>query len=384
MMWVLVALLMASCQGAPKEYYEIEGRIKGADEGVRLVLFRVQGDAGEQIASDTMRDGRFSFRITPEGEGREQLNLLCLGSNSPMMELNLWARRGDRIKVRGEGNLQYTWRVKGPAPEIASSQAFTQAARDLWIALQEVMVEENHLRERASAPDTDLEALQRAYDSLGRLQMELMPRIMEREIELMRQRKVDDVWMLHLDQIATLCLYDEAFPHRKGAEELFEALPESMKQSEAGRALSVKLYPPKHVECGKEMIDGELFDLEGNPHTLSELRGEYILLDFWSFGCGPCIMALPEMAEIAETYKGRLQLVSISTDTEAQWRRASKTHPMTWHNWSDGKGESGLYAAYYQGGIPNFTLISPEGIILEQWMGYGSGALKQKVAPYMK
>ncbi len=57
---------------------------------------------------------------------------------------------------------------------------------------------------------------------------------------------------------------------------------------------------------------------------------------------------------------------------------------MSWHNWSDGMGEKGLYAAYYQGGIPNYTLISPEGIILEQWMGYGSGSLKQKVAPYMK
>lgn len=381
---VVVTLLMAACQGTPKGYYEIEGRIKGADEGMRLVLFRTAaGRVGEQIASDTLHDGRFSFRITPISEGKEHLNLLCLSPNSPMMGLNFWASAGDRVKVRGEGNLQYTWRVKGPALEIASQQAFTKAARDLWIRLQEVMVEENHLRASASASEADPAALQRAYDSLGDLQWELTTQIMGREVELMKRRKVDDVWMQHLSQVADFCLYDETFPHREAAEELFEALSEERKVSEAGKKIATKLFPPKHVEAGEELIDGELYDLEGNPHTLGELRGAYILLDFWSLGCGPCIMALPEMGEIAESYKGRLQVVSITTDPDEQWRKGSEAHRMTWHNWSDGKGESGLYAAYYQGGIPNYTLISPEGIILEQWMGYGPGSLKQKVAPYM-
>jgi len=30
-------------------------------------------------------------------------------------------------------------------------------------------------------------------------------------------------------------------------------------------------------------------------------------------------------------------------------------------------------------GIPNYVLISPEGIIVDKWAGYGTGLLKQKV-----
>ena len=132
------------------------------------------------------------------------------------------------------------------------------------------------------------------------------------------------------------------------------------------------------------MIDGEFYDLEGNRHTLAELGGYYILLDLWSHGCGPCIMALPEMGEIAEKYKDRLRVVSITTDTDNAWRTASEKYPMSWHNWSDGKQETGIYAHYDQGGIPNYTLISPEGTIIDRWMGYGQGLLLQKVAEHLK
>ena len=144
------------------------------------------------------------------------------------------------------------------------------------------------------------------------------------------------------------------------------------------------LFPPQQVEVGKEMADAELLDLEGNSHSLAELKGKYILIDFWSSGCGPCIMAIPEMGELASTYKDKLNIVSISTDNKKTWERASKEHSMTWNNWNDLKGNAGLYARYDQGGIPNYTLISPEGIVLEQWMGYGEGSLKKKIGEYLK
>ena len=72
------------------------------------------------------------------------------------------------------------------------------------------------------------------------------------------------------------------------------------------------------------MADTDLYDLEGNLHHLTELKGKYILLDFWSSGCGPCIMSIPEMGEVQEKYKDRLAIVSLSSDTEKIWKAASK------------------------------------------------------------
>lgn len=52
---------------------------------------------------------------------------------------------------------------------------------------------------------------------------------------------------------------------------------------------------------------------------MSELKGRYILLDFWSVACGPCRMAEPELKEIAEIYADQLALVGICTDDKERW-----------------------------------------------------------------
>ena len=131
------------------------------------------------------------------------------------------------------------------------------------------------------------------------------------------------------------------------------------------------------------MADTELFDLDGKIHHLTDFNGKYILLDFWSSGCGPCIMALPEMKEIQEQYKERLTIISLSSDTKSRWKAASAKHEMTWQNLNDLKQTAGLYAKYGVRGIPNYVLISPEGKIMKIWSGYGKGSLKLKMRRYL-
>ena len=74
-----------------------------------------------------------------------------------------------------------------------------------------------------------------------------------------------------------------------------------------------------------------MYDLEGKVHRLAEFRGKYILLDFWSRGCGPCIMSQPELKEISEMYKDSLEVISLSIENRKGWEEASKSHAMTWN-----------------------------------------------------
>jgi len=127
------------------------------------------------------------------------------------------------------------------------------------------------------------------------------------------------------------------------------------------------------------MADADLFDLEGKVHHLADYKGKYMLVDIWSSGCGPCIMALPEMKEISEKYKDKLTIISLSCDTKKTWERASKEHDMTWENLNDLQGMNGLYAKYGVRGIPSYIFISPEGKVVKKWTGYGEGSLKQKM-----
>ena len=379
-----ITLCIVACgERTPKDYYEIEGNVTNVEDGAVFTLFRIDGNAGMGIAHDTLRGGKFHFRITPES-AKEHLTILCWRDDFPSMAAHIWAEAGDEVRITGEDKLVYTWKVKGPAPENRSWQRYIGYAKELYNELQSVAIEENMLRLKGQEPDADWARLQAQYDSLGREQMRIVCNIHGLLIERMKPRKMDKVGMMHLEEMTKLCKYDPEYPHREKVVMLYNSLGEKWLNHPSAEQIRLNLYPPKEATVGEAMIDGEFYDLEGGKHTLSELGGYYILLDFWSCGCGPCIMALPEMGEIAKKYKDRLRVVSITTDTDSVWREASGRHSMSWHNWSDGKQETGIYAHYDQTGIPNYTLISPEGIIIDRWIGYGNGSLLMKIAEHLK
>lgn len=376
---LVVALSLMACgQHTPKNYYEIEGRITGVEDGAVFTLFRITGSPAPGIAHDTLRDGKFYFRVEPE-QSKEHLTVLCWQDDYPSMPVHLWAKAGDRVRIKGDDKLIYTWRVRGPEPENKSWQGYVRSAEGLYDKLQRVMLEEGQLY----LSNEDPALIQSRYDSLGRVQQDIMVDIHGHIIEHMKHQKMDAVGVIHLSEIAAMCNYLEDYPYRDAACEIFNSLDEEWLAKPEVEQIRLHLYPLEKATIGKPMFDGDMYDLSGTHHTLSELRGKYILLDFWSCGCGPCVMAMPEMGAVAEEYKDCLEVVSITTDGDERWREASANHPITWHNWSDGKQGTGIYAHYEQSGIPNYVLISPQGIVIDQWLGYGNGSLKQKLAEHL-
>ena len=131
-----VALCLVACgPDTPKDYYEIEGRVANVEDGAVFTLFRIDGNAGMGIAHDTLRGGKFHFRITPEA-AKEHLTLLCWRDDFPSMAAHIWAEAGDKVVITGKDKLVYTWKVVGPAPENRSSQRYIGYAKELYNELQ--------------------------------------------------------------------------------------------------------------------------------------------------------------------------------------------------------------------------------------------------------
>ena len=64
--------------------------------------------------------------------------------------------------------------------------------------------------------------------------------------------------------------------------------------------------------------DFKLPGLDGKPVTLADSHGKVILLNFWATWCGPCRAEIPDLIELQNKYKDRLQILGLVVDDDDQ------------------------------------------------------------------
>ena len=64
--------------------------------------------------------------------------------------------------------------------------------------------------------------------------------------------------------------------------------------------------------------DFKLPGLDGKPVTLADSKGKVILLNFWATWCGPCRAEIPDLVELQNKYKDRLQILGLIVDDDDQ------------------------------------------------------------------
>lgn len=144
------------------------------------------------------------------------------------------------------------------------------------------------------------------------------------------------------------------------------------------KALEIFAYN-QLAEKGKPYIDFEAVAINNTRFKLSSLKGKYILLNFWSAGCGPCRMENRNYSENYNKLKDKITIVSFSMDlNKSQWLKASKTDNILWTNVSDLEGSNGrIKTLYGVQAMPTSFLINKEGVIVEKFIGYDDNFLNQ-------
>lgn len=205
-------------------------------------------------------------------------------------------------------------------------------------------------------------------------------------IKSLQETPVTNEWMDKLLFLSnTVQTVKSIYPYRAQIVTLYNRLPEAKKQSQKGKEVYAILFPPK-VKIGDRMADDKLYDLNGTVHHLADYKGKYLLLDFWSSGCVPCMYAMPELKEFSEKYKDSLVIVSLylGNNEIERWKELSEEKGISWTNLNDCKGWWGMASRYGVKGIPHFVIISPEGKVLDMWAGYGPQLIKLRIRPFLE
>jgi len=133
----------------------------------------------------------------------------------------------------------------------------------------------------------------------------------------------------------------------------FKDYPE-YKQTKA--SLTKRKYP----KTGDSFAEFELQNSKGGTFTSSTINGKWILLNFWSNNCAPC---LREMDDLVKIYKSldtsKIQFISIALDDKIEtWKNSKYLKKMLWTSvWQPDNLYGYLCLQYNLTAMPFFVLF---------------------------
>jgi thiol-disulfide isomerase/thioredoxin len=148
----------------------------------------------------------------------------------------------------------------------------------------------------------------------------------------------------------------------------------------ASKAATARRAPPsrsadrRFISGDVEAPDFTLTGLDGNTYSLHDLRGHYVLLDFWATWCGPCRMEMPRLDRLQKEYAGRgLEIVGVNAgESPDRVRRFIQQNGYSYTILLDPQDQaSRLYDAEY---IPTLVVVDPNGDV----RFYDSGAYSER------
>jgi thiol-disulfide isomerase/thioredoxin len=173
-----------------------------------------------------------------------------------------------------------------------------------------------------------------------------------------------------------------AYPNLPMAKEYAE----SMSNIHAQRAEQAEREKNNPIQIGKVAPDISLPTPDGEVLSLKDLRGNYVLLDFWASWCGPCRVENPNVVKTFKKYKNKnFKVFGVSLDSSKDgWVKAIKKDDLEhegWYHVSDLQyWQSSVVATYQIQGIPFTLLLDPEGkIIAKNLRGSALGNELKKV-----
>jgi peroxiredoxin len=362
---------MSSCINENNQSFTLKGNIGNWNDPAKL-YFSYWSNGSEYIDSTLLRNGSFSFIGTIDEPAPARLILDYSGEGIGHAAqsghiLYLYLENG-AVELKSPDSLQNSVFVHSPINEahlnyldIIGGQIQDMAARMNKKMMQATPEQRN---------DTAFTA------QLNREYRQLLNERSQKQQQFVRD---------HPDSYFSVVAISESVSSKFDVDEiepLFLSINEKYRETYSGKAFAQRIEAAKTIGIGKNAPDFTQNNPDGNPVSLSDFLGKYVLLDFWASWCGPCRQENPHLVKAYAAYKDKgFEILGVSLDNKdgkEAWVNAIEKDGLTWTQVSDLNAWNNAVARFYGvRAIPQSFLIDPQGIIIAQDLR--GEALKKKL-----
>ena len=154
---------------------------------------------------------------------------------------------------------------------------------------------------------------------------------------------------------------------------LYKSMPVQIQQHPNVAEVINEIKIRESIAPGKAAPEFTLKDREGNEISLTDLRGKYVLIDFWASWCKPCRKSFPHMKELYQKYHAKgFEILGVANDTnEKMWFKALDEDNLPWLNVQEdfsGSRSGRVIKMYGFTHLPSTILIDPNSLIVSKML----------------
>ena len=368
----ILPILLGSCaQDQYPEGYTLQGTISGVRSGkARLVKHNTADRTTTTIDSAEIKEGRFTLKGKLESSEMMTLTVEPGNWSVPVFVEN------NEISISADTThaSHYDWTSYGGSKgaEIKTYTVSGSESQNEWMkyqndpALKAFDPVFSRLQEEYKAAGDDKEEANRVkeqLDSVRNLYTDLQKQWIDSFIRASPSSPAG-TYML-----SNYYMFNEDLPLQE-MESLMNLFTGKARSTVYFKNLSGAVVKRKALQPGNTAPDFTLKKPDSTSFSLSSLRGQYVLLDFWASWCVPCRKAIPHWKEVYKKYQPKgFEILSITNDSRwNDWFKAMKDENMPWLQVADEFPVKNMPARvaelYMIPYLPTYILLDKEGKII--------------------
>lgn len=344
--WTLALMAFFSCGGSESSTdgkVQVTGKIENAPEGV-VVLSQFTDSRPKVLDTlDLNSNGEFSYEVAIE--------------TPTFYELNIYGEKVVRLALFKE-DVDVKYNFSNPESLIVEGSADTKEMMKIEKLMEAYQADVNKLNEAY-------------YEAMSKNDSEAIKKIQAQAmtLESAQAERVKEMINSMGDSFASLAAIGLLNPKTdfQFIDQLVAKLNENYPGTTSILQMKQQLDEMRALSVGQPAPEIELPNPDGRIVKLSDLRGKYVLIDFWAAWCKPCRQENPNVVRLYNQYKDKgFEVFGVSLDrTKEDWVKAIADDGLTWTQVSDLKYFNSVAAELYQiDAIPATYMVDPDGNII--------------------